>query len=126
VSANQEPPAEGTLLFIYAADSGLFNTVADIAHKLFSPHTYQCQLCALTHGHFKVRNEWQQFIRSLPVPCKFMHRDEIMGTSGIDVAHLPAIYRWREDHWERCMACEAIAACVSLEQLMAAIRSACG
>ena len=34
---------EYTLLFVYNADSGLFNTMADIGHKLLSPETYaQC------------------------------------------------------------------------------------
>ena len=39
-----------SLLFVYNADSGFFNTLADIGHKLFSPATYPCQLCAITHG----------------------------------------------------------------------------
>ena len=37
-----------SLLFVYNADSGFFNTLADIGHKLFSPATYPCQLCAIT------------------------------------------------------------------------------
>ncbi len=28
-----------TLLFVYNADSGFFNTLADTGHKLFSPTT---------------------------------------------------------------------------------------
>ena len=47
----------GKLIFIYNADSGLFNTVTDIAHKIFSPETYSCNLCALTHDYFTVRDE---------------------------------------------------------------------
>lgn len=44
-------------LFVYNADSGLFNTATDIAHKILLPETYACNLCALTHGHFKIHEE---------------------------------------------------------------------
>jgi hypothetical protein len=38
------------LLFVYNADSGLAAALFDSAHKLLSPQTYACNLCALTHG----------------------------------------------------------------------------
>ncbi|MBU0498608.1 MAG: hypothetical protein KJ558_05035 [Gammaproteobacteria bacterium] len=63
--------AEAPLLFVYNADSGLFNTLADIGHKIFSPGTYQCDLCALTHGYFQERIEWRAFVESLGVECRF-------------------------------------------------------
>jgi hypothetical protein len=125
MNAVPEQPAEGALLFIYAADSGLFNTVADIAHKIFSPQTYQCQLCALTHGYFKVRKPWQDFIESLAVPCHFLHRDEASGIPGIDTQHHPAIYQWQQDQWQLCLDQNAITACQSLAELMDAIRLSC-
>ncbi len=40
------------LIFVYNANSDLFSTVTDFAHKILSPSTYQCQLCALTYGNF--------------------------------------------------------------------------
>ena len=64
------------LLFVYNADSGLFNTALDIAHKIFSPSTYQCKLCELTHGHFQIRKQWQQFVQALPVNIVYCHKDE--------------------------------------------------
>ena len=64
------------LLFVYNADSGLFNTALDIAHKIFSPSTYQCKLCELTHGHFQIRKQWQQFAQSLAVNIAYCHKDE--------------------------------------------------
>lgn len=125
MSAAGVPPDAGTLLFVYAADGGLFNTVADIAHKIFSPQTYECRLCALTHGHFKVRQEWQQFIESLPVPCVFLHRDEAADLPGVDTRQLPAVYRMRQGRWQTCLDRDAIATCQTLDQLMAKIGSAC-
>ena len=82
-----------SLLFVYNADSGLFNTITDIAHKVLSPDTYACQLCALTHGHFRVREDWVRFLEGLDADCEFLHRDEFR--SRYDPAHvhaLPAIF----------------------------------
>ncbi len=47
-----------TLLFVYNADSGFFNLAADIARKIFSPQTYDCNLCAITHDAFAMKNDW--------------------------------------------------------------------
>lgn len=64
------------LLFVYNADSGVFNFWADVAHKVFSPTTYSCNLCALTHGPLRMRHEWRAFLDSLGRPLEFLHRDE--------------------------------------------------
>lgn len=64
------------LLFVYNADSGLYNTLTDMAHKILSPETYACSLCSITHGVFKERDEWRSFIETLRVACTFLHRDD--------------------------------------------------
>ncbi|MGB5451453.1 MAG: hypothetical protein WBM71_04350 [Sedimenticolaceae bacterium] len=33
------------LMFFYNAEGGLFNTMADIGHKIFSPDTCECAVC---------------------------------------------------------------------------------
>ena len=38
--------------FVYNADGDVFSLVGDFAHKIFSPKTYNCNLCAITHGNF--------------------------------------------------------------------------
>ncbi|MFA7387077.1 MAG: hypothetical protein WCZ87_05385 [Thiohalobacteraceae bacterium] len=81
------------LLFVYNADTGLFNTVTDIAHKLLSPSTYSCNLCALTHGPFQVREEWVNFLETLEADCKFLHRDEfVKAHPGHADIPLPAVF----------------------------------
>lgn len=64
------------LIFVYNADSGMVNTVKDISHKLFSPQTYDCFLCSLTHGTFKENPEWKAFRSGSAVEMIFLHRDE--------------------------------------------------
>ena len=84
------------LIFVYNADSGLFNTLTDIAHKMFSPDTYQCNLCNLTHGYFQARDEWVNFLGDLDAEIEFLHRDEYIQrftekTDDLD-KDLPAIF----------------------------------
>ena len=85
------------LIFVYNADSGFFNTVSDIAHKITSPETYQCQLCALTHGYFKIKDQWQQFINTTEDEFVFYHRDEFVKEYGTPTEPLPAIFQVTEN-----------------------------
>lgn len=64
------------LQFIYNAETGLFNKLTDFAHKAISPATYNCNLCALTYGTFTVKQEWADYIKSLPLGAEFIYRDE--------------------------------------------------
>lgn len=64
------------LVFVYNADDGVFSRALDAAHKALSPQTYQCDLCKLTHGTFGEKKRWKEFVESLPVPVRFLHRAE--------------------------------------------------
>ena len=64
------------IVLVYNADSGRFNALLDMAHKLFAPETYQCDLCAITHGVFREREAWARFVERLPLPVAYLHRDE--------------------------------------------------
>jgi len=84
---------EPTLVFVYNADSGLVNTLLDIGHKIVSPGTYACNLCALTHSTFHMRDEWKRFVEGLGAPIEFLHRDELARQYGIHDIALPAVFR---------------------------------
>jgi hypothetical protein len=66
------------LIFVYNADSGQWNAYMDVAHKIFSPSTYPCSLCDITYGIFKIRPEWEEFIKHSPIPFEFLHKDEFV------------------------------------------------
>ncbi|MBI2453142.1 hypothetical protein HYV56_00390 [Candidatus Peregrinibacteria bacterium] len=66
------------LLFVYNANSGLFDTLTDYAHKIISPDTYSCNLCKLTYGNFGMKREWKDFIDSISADKDFLHRDEFL------------------------------------------------
>jgi len=64
------------LIFVYNADSGLYNTLADAAHKVFAPSSYSCNLCQVTYGWFTERRDWRDFIANLGAETEFLHRDQ--------------------------------------------------
>ena len=110
------------LTFVYNADSGLFNLLADVAHKIFSPATYQCHLCAVTYGPFGMHREWQEFVKNLGVPVEFLHRDEFSEKYGQRNTLLPAIFEITPDGESRLwMSAQEINAAQSLVDLQEAI-----
>ncbi|WP_120717490.1 hypothetical protein [Tsuneonella amylolytica] len=64
------------VLVVYNADGTLFASLADVAHKIVSPGTYPCSLCALTHGAVAVRGEWKRFLAETPARVTVHHRDD--------------------------------------------------
>lgn len=105
------------LVFVYNADSGVFNTLADAAHKIFSPRTYACNLCALTHTAVRMRGEWRQFLEGLGRPLEFLHADELAARYGLKGVRLPAVFE-KEDAGLTVLAdAGSINACRTLEEL---------
>lgn len=109
--------AEKNLIFVYNADSGLFNTLTDIAHKVFSPQTYECNLCAITYGNFGIRTEWKEFLETLQVPLEFLHRDDFKTRYPAMEAQLPAVFVQKPDGPELFISNVEINACRSIAEL---------
>ncbi|WP_035563594.1 hypothetical protein [Hymenobacter sp. IS2118] len=71
-------PTPQRLIFVYNADGGRLAGLKDMFHKILSPGTYPCSLCAVTYGATSMQPEWREFIKTLPVPVDFLHRDEFI------------------------------------------------
>ncbi len=97
-----------TLVFVYNAKSGLFNTLSDIAHKMFSPQTYACNLCGITHTPLGMRREWKDFLEHLELEKEFLHADELASMYGISEVKLPAIFLKKHNTLELFISAEAI------------------
>ncbi|MEL6824538.1 MAG: hypothetical protein AAFP70_22490 [Calditrichota bacterium] len=110
------------LIFVYNADSGLFNTLTDIAHKLLSPQTYSCNLCALTHTALGMRDEWKDFLEGLDAELEFLHRDEFIETGGSADVDLPAVFERIDAEFHEWISAETIRELKSLEELKSVIR----
>jgi hypothetical protein len=113
------------LLFVYNADSGLFNSIAEAAHKIVSPQTYRCDLCRITYGWFRERADWRGFIDGLGIECEFLHRDQFRARyPGLEIA-LPAVLRVDAGPPEPCIDAAALAACVDIQGLIGQIQRHC-
>ena len=111
-----------TLVFVYNSDSGLFSTVADMARKAFSPKTYRCKLCALTHSTFAMRKSWQEFLASLEMPLEFLHADELQNLYFITGTRLPAVFSKKDGILTLLIAADVINECVTMEDLKLLVR----
>ncbi len=105
------------LVFVYNADSGVFNTLADAAHKIFSPQTYGCNLCALTHSAIGMRREWKRFLDGLDGPLEFLHADELRERYGVAGVPLPAIFKTGGGDLEVLVGADSINACRTMDDL---------
>lgn len=108
------------LIFVYNADSGLVNTVKDIGQKLFSPQTYDCLLCSLTHGTFRENPEWKSFRQNSDTEMEFLHRDEFEQRSDKKFDY-PVILR-EADSLEVVVSREQMAEFDTLDTLIEAVR----
>ena len=105
------------LVFVYNAKGGLFNAAADIAHKIFSPQTYQCKLCALTYSTFGMRKDWEEFLASLERPLEFLHSDEVKNLYGISDLPLPAIFEKEGGQLKLLIDADSINRCSTIADL---------
>lgn len=109
--------SKACLVFVYNADSGLFNIVSDIAHKIFAPGTYSCNLCAITYGNFGMRTEWKEYLESLEADFEFLHRDELTEKYGRETLTLPAILLKSGGKLHEWISAEEINRCRSIADL---------
>lgn len=108
--------SELKLIFVYNANSGLFSSVTDFAHKILSPSTYQCHLCALTYGNISMKNGWKSFIENLQVQTVFLHKDQFE-TQYKTYTSLPAIFIIVKDTVKEMITKQEIEVCHTLDEL---------
>ncbi|MDT8346225.1 MAG: GTPase [Flavobacteriaceae bacterium] len=63
-------------IFVYNANSGTLSLWKDILHKIVSPSTYPCSLCAMTHDTFEAKAAWKKFLSTFKYPIEFLHKDQ--------------------------------------------------
>lgn len=101
----------------------MFNTLTDIAHKVFSPQTYECNLCAISHSYLSERGEWKEFIQDLGAECEFLHRDEFLKKHPSEDTEFPVIFELDDNSLTLRLSAEEINACKSMDDLKTAIKA---
>jgi hypothetical protein len=118
----KETSTKPALVFVYNANSGFFNAVADSAHRVISPETYQCNLCALTHSTFGMRKSWQQFLNELEISLEFLHADELQKRYSVKDIPLPAVFKKDAEQLTLLIAADSINRCVTIDELKHLVR----
>jgi hypothetical protein len=113
------------LLFVYNAAAGLFSALADAAHKILSPRTYQYDICRIAHGRRQERAYWLAFVDRLAADCEFLHWDQFRARYPALKVRLPASLRLGEGSPEVCIDQAARAGCGDEPSLIALIRDRC-
>jgi len=112
-----EKKSNRALVFVYNAKGGLFKAAVDMAHKMFSPQTYQCKLCALTYSTFGMRKDWEGFLASLERPLEFLHSDELKNLYGISDLPLPTIFEKEGEQLKLLIDADSINRCSTIADL---------
>lgn len=102
------------LIFIYNADGGIANGIIDSVHKTLLPATYPCNLCAVTHGAFRMDPKWRAWLKTMPMPVAFEHKDD---TPHRDIV-LPAILSERSGRFNTLVAAAELDATDSVDALI--------
>ena len=111
------------LLFVYNANSGIGNLVLDVAHKLFRPETYACNLCAITHNTFSENKTWKTFRAKSTIDMDFLHSDEFKAQYPNTNFKYPVILQQDNNTLTPFLTTEAINKLTSVEDLMAIIKT---
>ncbi|WP_292470338.1 hypothetical protein [Methanolobus sp.] len=106
------------VIFVYNADSGIFNSIEDYVHKIVSPSTYGCNLCGLTYGNMGMKNNWKQYISGQKYPVEFLHKDVFFKKYNLDNVSFPCAYIEYNGKIELLITSDEINYLGTLEELM--------
>ena len=112
-----------TVIFVYNANSGVVNTILDSAHKIVSPSSYSCHLCALTHDMFSEKKTWKTFVSNSEFDMHFYHRDEFKNEFGNQALEFPVILMKVDDGFHPLVSKEELESLESTEVLIEFLNS---
>ena len=107
-----------TLVFVYNADGGTINGIKDYFHKIFSPSTYDCNLCGISFGLGGMKKDWKNYIEELSLPVEFLHRDEFNEQYPNAQKQFPSAWIKRNNELELLISQEEINIPKSLDDLI--------
>lgn len=109
------------LVFVYNANEGIAAGLMDSVHKIASPATYECGLCAVTHGIFRMDPRWKAWLKARTTPVTFYHRPDFRKAYPGEEIALPAVLTERDGRLAPLVAASEFAAIKTVDQLIATI-----
>jgi len=111
------------LIFVYNADSSFLAQVGDYFHKAVVPSTYKCNLCQITYGGLGMKDEWKEFVDTLPYKTTFLHRDEFTKEyPNLQKIKLPALFKKEGQNISEFISAEEINKQKTVENLKDLVR----
>ncbi|ADY29833.1 hypothetical protein [Cellulophaga lytica] len=114
------------IIFVYNANSGVGNAMLDSVHKIFSPSTYNCNLCSITFGVFTEDKAWKKFRSTTNLELQFLHKDEFekkfVGSKFVNTT-LPVIFKESGGELKEFITTNELNELKSSDQLIAAIKT---
>ena len=105
------------LIFIYNAKSGVVNELIDFAHKIVSPETYECNLCAISYGAFSMKKKWSTYIETLPFKSTFTYKDKF-SKNGYSNIKFPSVFIRSNEKLDEIISATEINEIKNLDQLI--------
>lgn len=109
------------LIFVYNAEAGLVSGFMDSIHKIVSPSTYACDLCAITFGLTSMNRAWRTWLQQIEIPTEFFHRAEFQKAWPEAKFELPAILMEEEGRLTPIVTAEAFAEIKDVDQLISVL-----
>jgi hypothetical protein len=82
--------SDQVLIFVYNCDRGNLSAIKDYTQKPGSEAPPSCNLLSLTVTPVGTKKSWKRFISELPLPSRFLHRDEFEEEFGQMLSPAPA------------------------------------
>ena len=105
------------LIFIYNTKSGVVNELIDFAHKIVSPETYDCNLCAISYGAFSMKKKWSTYIETLPFKSTFTYKDKF-SKNGYSNIKFPSVFIQSNEKLDEIISATEINEIKNLDQLI--------
>ena len=110
------------LVFVYNADSGLFEAMTDAIRKVVAPMTQNCNLYALTYQVAWMKPVWSSFVNHLGVAVEFLNRDEFKEKYPSEEAEFPSAYIDRGGKLELFLSTEEMNSAKTLDELVEIVK----
>ncbi len=119
------PQPPGAIVLVYNANAGIIAGIGDSLHKLLSPATYPCRLCAITYGLLAMRAQWRRWLDAQAWPVEVFHRPDFRAAHPAQHAKaLPAIFRRDGDRLTLLVGADAMDDIDDVSGLIAAVEAA--
>lgn len=111
------------LIFVYNANAGLIAGMMDSLHKLVSPQTYACDLCAITYGLTRMDPAWKAWLKAQPFDAIFYHRPDFRAAYPDVAVTLPVILIERAGEIETLVSADDFKVAPTIDALIAFIET---